>query len=263
MYADDHKANLNGTYGACCNEMDIWEANRAANAYTPHPCNANQTFACQGVECGGSQESRYLGVCDKDGCDYNPYRNGNKAFYSPGANYTVDTSKTFTVITQFITTDNTSTGDLKEIRRLYVQNGKVIQNSKVNVPGLDPVDTMTDAYCAATKKVFGGTDHFTQLGALKKMGEAIGRGMVLALSIWDDGGSYMGWLDQDPYPADGDSTKPGVGRGPCPVTGGRPDVLIKEFPDAKVVFSNIRSGDIGSTYVSQNGTDARRRVRMY
>ena len=35
-------ANLNQTYGACCNEMDIWEANNAATALTPHPCRANQ-----------------------------------------------------------------------------------------------------------------------------------------------------------------------------------------------------------------------------
>jgi len=27
-----------GTYGSCCSEMDIWEANQFANAYTPHPC---------------------------------------------------------------------------------------------------------------------------------------------------------------------------------------------------------------------------------
>jgi hypothetical protein len=27
-----------GTYGSCCSEMDIWEANQYASAYTPHPC---------------------------------------------------------------------------------------------------------------------------------------------------------------------------------------------------------------------------------
>ncbi len=30
-------ANFGGK-GACCAEMDIWEANRMANALTPHPC---------------------------------------------------------------------------------------------------------------------------------------------------------------------------------------------------------------------------------
>ena len=28
----------NGRYGACCIEMDIWEANSQAAAYTPHVC---------------------------------------------------------------------------------------------------------------------------------------------------------------------------------------------------------------------------------
>ena len=27
-----------GKYGACCAEMDIWEANSMATAYTPHTC---------------------------------------------------------------------------------------------------------------------------------------------------------------------------------------------------------------------------------
>lgn len=232
--------------------MDIWEANRAATAYTPHPCTTNQVFACQGAECGNGEGQRYLGVCDKDGCDINPYRNGNKAYYGVG-NYTVDTSKKFTVVTQFLTTDNTATGTLKEIRRLYVQNGRVIQNAKVQIGGLENHDSITDKYCSDQKKVLGGVDAFTQLGALKQMGEAVGRGMVLALSIWDDAGSYMGWLDQDPYPADADPSKPGVGRGPCPTTGGRPADLIKQFPDAKVVFSAIKSGEIGSTFEEKKG----------
>ena len=42
----DWKANPNdfsnnmgaGKYGACCAEMDIWEANSMATAYTPHTC---------------------------------------------------------------------------------------------------------------------------------------------------------------------------------------------------------------------------------
>ena len=28
-----------GHYGSCCIEMDIWEANKWANALTPHSCN--------------------------------------------------------------------------------------------------------------------------------------------------------------------------------------------------------------------------------
>jgi cellulose 1,4-beta-cellobiosidase len=31
-----------GQYGSCCNEMDIWEANKMSAAYTPHPCSVTQ-----------------------------------------------------------------------------------------------------------------------------------------------------------------------------------------------------------------------------
>ena len=36
-----------------------------------------------------------------------------------------------TIVTQFITTDGTDNGDLKEMRRFYVQDGRRIANSKV------------------------------------------------------------------------------------------------------------------------------------
>jgi cellulose 1,4-beta-cellobiosidase len=44
----------------------------------------------------------------------------------------VDSSQKVQVVTQFITDSGTATGNLVEIRRLYVQNGKVIENSKVS-----------------------------------------------------------------------------------------------------------------------------------
>ncbi len=67
-----------GKYGSCCPEMDIWEANSMANAYTPHTCDSDGPFRCDGVECGDNDKGeRYDGVCDKDGCDINPYRMGN------------------------------------------------------------------------------------------------------------------------------------------------------------------------------------------
>ena len=72
---------------------------------------------------------RYGGVCDKDGCDFASYRLGDKEFYGPGK--TVDTNKVMTVVTQFITDDGTDNGNLKEVRRFYVQDGTKIENSKV------------------------------------------------------------------------------------------------------------------------------------
>lgn len=66
------------------------------------------------------------------------------------------------------------------------------------------------------------------------MGQALGRGMTLALSIWNDVSGYMNWLDS------GNS-------GPCSATEGNPALIIQNNPNTHVVFSNIRWGDIGST----------------
>merc|ERR1711920_902568 len=61
-----------GKYGSCCAEMDIWEANSMANAYTPHPCDVTGQLKCEGTDCGDNVKGeRYDGVCDKDGCDIN------------------------------------------------------------------------------------------------------------------------------------------------------------------------------------------------
>ena len=104
--------------------MDIWEANKMAEAFTSHPCMNPGHYRCEGKECGDTEKGhRYDGVCDKDGCDLNPFRAGVKDFFGEGK--TIDTTKKFTVVTQFHTTDGTANGDLKEIRRIFVQDGKV------------------------------------------------------------------------------------------------------------------------------------------
>jgi hypothetical protein len=38
-----------------------------------------------------------------DGADINPYRLGNKTLFGTGSNFAIDTTKPFTVKTQFIT----------------------------------------------------------------------------------------------------------------------------------------------------------------
>jgi hypothetical protein len=46
-----------------------------------------------------------------------------------GVGKKVGPSKMFTVVTQFITKDGTDAGVLKEVRKLYVVGGTVIQNN--------------------------------------------------------------------------------------------------------------------------------------
>lgn len=75
-----------GKWGSCCAEMDIWEANKISSAYTAHPCNMQGQKKCEdAVTCGDSPDHRFDGVCDKDGCDLNPYRAGIKDFFGPGS----------------------------------------------------------------------------------------------------------------------------------------------------------------------------------
>eukprot|EP00428_Durinskia_dybowskii_P030861 CAMPEP_0170231312 /NCGR_PEP_ID=MMETSP0116_2-20130129/15389_1 /TAXON_ID=400756 /ORGANISM="Durinskia baltica, Strain CSIRO CS-38" /LENGTH=474 /DNA_ID=CAMNT_0010482081 /DNA_START=43 /DNA_END=1467 /DNA_ORIENTATION=+ len=238
-----------GSYGACCPEMDIWEANSLATAFTPHPCTEPGLTRCEGVTCGDTDKGqRFLGICDKDGCDFNPFRLGNHSFYGAGAGFAIDTSRPITVVTQFITADGTDAGDLFEIRRFYIQDGLVVPNSDARILGDGAGNSITDGFCEAQKELFGDFNDFRAKGGMKAMGEALDRGMVLVLSLWDDAAVHMLWLDAS-YPVDAPPRRPGVLRGPCP--GGKsnaPAFLRSAYPTAQVVYSNIKVGAIGSTF---------------
>ncbi|KAK4555004.1 hypothetical protein LTR86_007770 [Recurvomyces mirabilis] len=212
-------ANVKG-YGACCQEMDLWEANARSTQLTPHACNVTGLYECSGALCGAN------GVCDKSGCGINPYR-GNKNYY--GYHDIVDTTQPFTVVTQFHTDSGTANGNLNKITRLYVQNGKVIQNQAVNYTDTKSTNAITNDYCNATAPVFQTE------GGLKQMGKSLQSGMVFIMSIWNDQGGNMTWLDTG-------------SAGPCTAEESGPAVIVKNDPSTSVVFSNIKWGDIDSTY---------------
>lgn len=65
------------------------------------------------------------------------------------------------------------------------------------------------------------------------MSDAIGRGLVLVMSIWDDGDSHMQWLDGT-VPAG--STKPGAARGTCPLI---LEFLVKLNLSIQMLMSSI------------------------
>ena len=230
--------------------MDIWEANSQAAAYTPHNCANQGLYECTGAACGNNPSSgRYSAPCDKDGCDFNSWRMGNETFFGPGM--TVDTTKPFTVVTQFITSDGTATGTLTEIRRIYEQNGVVIQNSNVDIPGMSAGNSITDQFCNQQKTAFVNENEFETMGGLAAMGTALKGGMVLVMSLWDDYSVDMLWLDSD-YPTTASPSTPGISRGPCSTTSGNPPQVESQSGSAKVIFSNIKVGDLGSTYGNGN-----------
>ncbi|KAF9077774.1 glycoside hydrolase [Rhodocollybia butyracea] len=229
-----------GNTGSCCAEMDIWEANSISAAYTAHPCTVSQQTACTGTQC--SLPNSTQGVCDQAGCDYNSYRLGDTSFYGPGM--TVDTKKPFTVVTQFISSNNQSSGTLSAIKRFYVQNGVQIPNSETNVDGITDTNEISATFCKEQATAFGQTDTFTQKGGLGAMQTAFNAGMVLVLSLWDDYAVNMLWLDSD-FPTNGKA--PGDARGTCATSSGVPATVEAQSANAKVIFSDIRFGAIGST----------------
>ncbi|KAI1338467.1 cellulase [Xylariaceae sp. FL0016] len=216
------EGNIDGK-GACCNEMDIWEANARATQIAPHPCNQTGPYLCAGAECGSD------GVCDKNGCGWNNYRLNQSDYYGEGESFAVDTTKPFTVVTQF---PADADGKLIEIHRLYVQGDKVIMSETVHKEGVPEVNFENDKYCSAT-----GATKFMGLGAMEAMGKALTRGMVVTFSLWWDDGSGMSWLDGL---ADG--------AGPCNATEGFPDAIRKVEAAPEVTFSNLKWGEINSTF---------------
>jgi len=247
---NDNSLNMGkGYYGTCCAELDIWEANSRSMAYTSHPCTMETPgqLRCEGTACGDGEEERYDGVCDKDGCDLNPFRLNNRTFYGRGPSYTIDSTKPITVVTQFLTADGTDTGTLSEIRRFYVQEGRTVHSPTVTIPGADAADSITDDFCRDSKGFFVDLNDHEAKGGLAKMGQSLDRGHVLALSLWDDVEVGMMWLDSA-YPPGRNATDPGVQRGDCP--GGETSsssYLRQNQPNAWVSFANIAIGEIGST----------------
>jgi cellulose 1,4-beta-cellobiosidase len=233
-----------GNTGICCAEMDLWEANSQATAFTPHPDAKDGQTTCEGdAGCGSQQGDRTKVDTDRSGCDINAFRAGNPDFYGPGK--VLDTTKPFTFVTAFHTDDGTDSGDLVEIKQWYVQDGKRIDQPDAKVPGLSG-NSQTDEYCQAQKKAFGDDDDFTRKGGLKRMGAALERGMVLTISLWDDIAVKMNWLDSigdESLPEDA----PGNRRGPCDVNAGDPATLRAQHPHASYSLENLKVGEIGTT----------------
>lgn len=183
-----------GHQGVGCAEFDFWEANRFSTLVTAHACSTTGQF-------GGKNPS---GSCDSNGCGYNTYWD-DKSFYGPGS--TVDTTKKFTVVTQFLTNG----GSLSEIKRKYIQNGRTIES-----PGwLESKRCNNSNY------------------SLAKMGQSFEKGHVIVFALWDSD-SGLAWLDSG-------------SAGPC-TDSESASYVEQHYPDATIVFSDIKFGPIDSTY---------------
>jgi cellulose 1,4-beta-cellobiosidase len=129
-----------------------------------------------------------------------------------------------TVVTQFLTDDGSDTGTLHEIKRFYMQDGRVIPNPTVTVGG-KTYNSLTQETCDSQKAFWNETNSFKDKGGMANMGQALRRGMTLVMSIWDDHDVNMLWLDSD-YPLD-KIGQPGNARGRCSTDSGKPEDVEK------------------------------------
>jgi len=240
--ASDPNAGL-GKYGTCCTELDMWEANSISTAYTMHACSVSQQTRCEGADCGDNDGHRFDGVCDKNGCDFQTNRLGDKTFYGPGSNFKLDSTKKMTVVTQFVTDTGKDDGKVNEVRRFYIQDGKKIETPSLTVQGKQ-YDSITADFCQDWVDTTKDGTNFLAKGGFEAVDQALEKGVVLVMSLWDDHFANMLWLDSI-YPTD--STDPSNYRGSCPKTSGDAKEVETKSAKASVTYSNIRTGTIGST----------------
>nr|AGU16949.1 cellobiohydrolase I [Penicillium granulatum] len=267
--AEDVNWEAGNTY-SCCAEMDIWEANSISHQFQPHPCDLGGQTHCTGFHActgGGTCDpdgcdfnpyrmgfhactgtDRYGGTCDPDGCDFNPYRMGGRDFYGPRR--MCFQHSPFTVVTQFRTNDG-STGTLSEIKRFYVQPGKVINQPQSTIQALLG-NSITDSHPLIQKYRRRDTRQVHKHGGMAGMGAGLAYGMVLvmslSMSLWDDHAlAYMLWLDST-YPTDDHSTTPGALDSSCDISASSATPVEARGINAYVSYSNIKSGPLGSTF---------------
>ena len=171
---------------------------------------------------------------------------GNTTYYGPGQ--TVDPKAgPIRVVTQFITADNSTTGPLTEIRRLYISSEGVVQaNAIPNVAGVTQ-NSITDTYCTQKASVFSEGGSFKSYSGMAGVDAGMDLGMVLALSTYISYDTRNVWLDSV-SPQGADPSAPGNKRGPCDPTSGDAGQDKSQNPNSQVKFSNIKWGDIGTTY---------------
>merc|ERR1711937_692684 len=134
-------------------------------------------------------------------------------------------------------------GKLTEVKQFYTQDGKTIEHPAYTVNG-NQHKTITDDFCNDWVATTQDGTNFEEKGGMSAMGDAMEKGVVLVMSMWDDHYANMLWLDST-YPVD--SSDPGAARGTCSTSSGVPADVESKQANAHVIFSDIKFGPIGST----------------
>ena len=88
-------------------------------------------------------------------------------------------------------------------------------------------------------------------GGLAAVDRAFEKGVVLAMSLWDDHEANMLWLDSI-YPTDGQQA--GSKRGTCSTDSGVPAEVEAQHCDSKVIFS--KPVQVTTQFITSDGTDS-------
>lgn len=72
-----------------------------------------------------------------------------------------------------------------KIVQFFVQGGKKIEYPDSTWPGVEGHE-LTDEWCEAAIKAFDDTPRFNEVGGMAQMDDAVEKGMVLVMSLWDD-----------------------------------------------------------------------------
>ena len=89
--------------------------------------------------------------------------------------------------------------------------------------------SITDEMCDTQKDYFTDVNDFKVKGGIKAMGEAMKRGMVLTLSMWDEHDVGMIWLDAtDPYPVPAGKKGAKGGADPAAASAAAVDVTVQK-----------------------------------
>lgn len=93
------------------------------------------------------------------------------------------------MVTQFLTNNNSPNGTLTEIKRLYIQDERLIENAMVtNISGqtVQMDGTVDEEFCTAKN-----ASAYLRLGGMSGMGQSLARGMVLIFSLWNSESDFM------------------------------------------------------------------------
>ncbi|KAF4344250.1 exoglucanase type C [Fusarium beomiforme] len=137
-----------GHLGACCIHLVLWEGNTHSTDFGHYPCDPRGPHMCKGIKCKMD--------CYSVGCTWNPNGKDQKPFYGPGKTNTIDSSRKFSVVNQWFSTQKPMQPVMTRRVMYYIQDGKLIPSAPSDFrTKKKEFHTMDKGFCAAQAKAWG------------------------------------------------------------------------------------------------------------